>query len=429
MVGMLLAKTIGHQRWQEALACIGKQSFSAMSGNSNGGIRMKQQYAWAQGWALTGLVCTLGSLGCDAGFDEEVGMVDSEIAVGSEDLSGPMANAVVLINSGGCTGTLVAPNIVLTAAHCGYLNEVGVSNDGGWYPLSSPRTIAFGPDRSAPLFSTTATAISGPSRNGPSSVRPITDIVLLRLQRSVPSTVAIPRSIMYERPTDILSARIAQVGYGGGRDRRSLVGDSYRDWTSSDPELEHAEFRYDPFVRGPGIGTRDTNIENGDSGGPMLYKTSLGPVLGVLSHWKPTGIATFAPTGPGKPSVRDWLVSRLPSPKPDLLEVHHNTWCSGDRPVVNIHLENHGVADAAPTYVDFFIGRSAAPSMGEYGDQWERTPTMSPLMHRFFAFTLEPARSGGTHWIDVIVDTDESVDESNESNNIRSFQVTLPTCS
>ena len=390
---------------------------------------MKQQYAWVQGWALTGLVCTLGGLGCQESFDEDVGSTQSEIAIGAEDLNGPIANAVVLINSGGCTGTLVAPNIVLTVAHCGYQNEVGVSNDGGWYPLSRPRTIAFGPDRSNPVFTTTATSISGPARNGPSSVRALTDIVLLRLQTSVPRRFAIPRAILYQRPADISSSEIVQVGYGGGRDRRTLVGDTYRDWTSNDPELEHAEFRYDPYVRGPGIGTRDTNIESGDSGGPMLYKSGFGPVIGVLSHWKPTGIATFAPAGPGKPSVRSWLRSRLPSAKPDLVNVHHNTWCSGNRPVVNIHLENHGVADAAATYVDFFIGRPAAPSIGDYGDQWRRTPVMTPLLHRFFAFTLEPEHSGGQYWIDVIVDTDDSIDESIENNNITTFVVTLPSCS
>ncbi len=416
MIGMLLIENTEHR------------PVVAMLEDSNGEIGMKKRYDWIEGWALTGLVCALGSFGCSESFDEDIGMTESEIAIGSNDLGGPVANAVVLTNGGGCTGTLVAPNLVLTVAHCGYENEVGVSNDGGWYLLSSPRTIAFGPDRSAPIFTTTATAISGPARNGPSSVRPLTDIVLLRLQQSVPRDIAIPRSILYQRPSDIFSSRIVQVGYGGTQDRRSLTGDSYRDWTSNDPELEHAEFRYDPFVRGPGIGTRDTNIQNGDSGGPMLYKTSRGPVFGVLSHWKPTGIATFAPAGPGKPSVRDWLVSRLPSAKPDLVEVHHNTWCSGNRPVVNIHLENHGVADAAATYVDFFLGRPAAPSMGDYGDQWERTPLMTPLMHHFFTFPLEPEHSGGRYWIDVIVDTDESVDESIESNNVSSFQITMPNC-
>ncbi len=390
---------------------------------------MTKTYAWVQGWALTGLVCTLGSLGCQEGFDEEVGKAESEIEVGAQALDGPMANAVVLINSGGCTGTLVAPNIVLTAAHCGYLNEPGISRDGGWYPLSAPRTIAFGPDRSSPIFTTTATQISGPAANGPRSVRPITDIVLLQLQNSVPRSVAIPRSIVTERPSDISSSRIVQVGYGGGRDRKSLIGDSYRDWTSSDPLLEHAEFRYDPFVRGPGIGTRDTNIENGDSGGPMLYKTIFGPVLGVLSHWKPTGIATFAPAGLDKPSVVDWLELRLPAPKADLVEVHHNAWCSGNQPVVNIHLENHGVADAEEAYLDLFVDRPSAPSLGDYGDQWLETPVMTPLMHRFFAFTLDSELSGGRYWFDVIIDTDNWVDESIESNNIKSFQITLPTCS
>ena len=45
--------------------------------------------------------------------------VEQDIAIGSNDTGDPVRNAVVLI--GGCTGTLVSPNVVLTAAHCGWI--------------------------------------------------------------------------------------------------------------------------------------------------------------------------------------------------------------------------------------------------------------------------------------------------------------------
>ena len=74
-----------------------------------------------------------------------------------------------------------------------------------------------------------------------------------------------------------------------------MTGSSYRDWVSH-PDYLMNGFAYTATVTG--VGDYGTNIERGDSGGPMLIGTSTGYVIGDLSHWEPYGIATFGPGGP-----------------------------------------------------------------------------------------------------------------------------------
>src|SRR5215510_4244476 len=77
-----------------------------------------------------------------------------DIAIGTNDTSDPQRNAVVLIGDT-CTGTLIAPNVVLTTAHCGWSDPSFAT--GNWTSIP-PVIISFGPVRGAPIATAFADA-------------------------------------------------------------------------------------------------------------------------------------------------------------------------------------------------------------------------------------------------------------------------------
>lgn len=376
-----------------------------------------------QGWTFAAACLLAGCL--DEGASElELADVEQDIEIGTDDSSTTTRNAVVLVG-GFCTGTLIAPNVVLTAAHCGW--DASSYATGNWTTISSV-PIYFGPDRSAPIHTAYANAVSVPplATAGPWLVD---DIALLRLTTNVPSTIAIPRPTYVDRPVTLTSSStIYQVGYGGGRDRRYMTGSNYRDWLLPDDRLMNA-FGYTATYNGTGIGDRGTNIEGGDSGGPMLLGGASGYVIGDLSHWEPYGIATFGPGGEGRPSIRTWLNTKAPQkPDFDVLSI----WASGctgtgGDPTVTVRLKNAGVRTEA-TWVDVFRGRTSAPAIGTFSTIFRMSPSVAPQQTVDMSFAL-PGAAPGSHRIDVLLDTTSSDAELNEANNHGTATVTLPDCS
>lgn len=106
--------------------------------------------------------------------DPSTGGTSQALVFGVDDEDTPSANAVVRIGDG-CTGTLIAPDLSLTAGHCGDHGldirdpwqppEGSRCTDkevpGRWYPTAGnmpwPIRISVGNKRSRPRFSTTAT--------------------------------------------------------------------------------------------------------------------------------------------------------------------------------------------------------------------------------------------------------------------------------
>src|SRR5688572_33128236 len=91
------------------------------------------------------------------GEEETLGEIDQDIEIGTDDWSTTTRNAVVWV--GNCTGTLISPDVVLTAAHCGFDDHSFAT--GEWIPIPA-KTIYFGPDRAAWVGYATATAVSVP---------------------------------------------------------------------------------------------------------------------------------------------------------------------------------------------------------------------------------------------------------------------------
>lgn len=376
---------------------------------------------------FTGCLTVFACGGPDEGFDDhglETDTSESAIAVGTNDISTPTRNAVVLVN--GCTGTLVGPNLVLTAGICGFDNPSWAT--GNWHNLPSDVAVYFGPNRSAPIHVAYAYQVSTPPLAAPPWPD---DIALLRLRTNVPSSVAVPRPVLVDRPAGLNTLTvIRQVGYGGGRNRRHMTGRNYRDWLTK-PSLMVNAFEYTADANGPGIGDRGTNIEAGDAGGPMLLDGIEGPVMGELSHWAPYGIATFGPGGSGRSNVRGWLIGKLPQQLPDLsISAISGAGCTGPagRPVISVTVRNNGTTRVPAFWLDVFPEVPSAPSVGQFSPIYRQITDLAPLESRVVFFSLGHEHENRTIGVGAVVDTTRTVAETNEANNTGWASLALPDC-
>jgi hypothetical protein len=314
--------------------------------------------------------------------------------------------------------------VILTAAHCGFDDPAFA--DGAWHPLPAAVNVFFGPDRDAPRHTAVATQVSAPTYVAEPWPE---DIVLLRLRDPVPAAIATPRAMLVDRPAGLGSSSVIyQVGYGGGRDRRYMTGRGYSDWTGVPAQLMTG-FVYTADSRGPGIGDRDTNIEGGDSGGPMLFGSLSGPVMGDLSHWNPYGIATFGPGGGGRPSIRNWLNGKVPQ-RPDFqITAVQRYGCtgSGGEPVVGITVRNNGTISAR-TRVDVFLGRASAPAIGTTSLINRTSDFIAPGGTTTMSFAVSRDYQRRTIRVDALADTLRAVTETNEDNNRGNASVTFDDC-
>lgn len=229
---------------------------------------------------LLGLIAitTFATAACAAPTDDgDDGSESSEDAVmaGKETFERPEIGMVW--HRGLCTGTLVRPNVVLTAMHCGTGTpvdaDVTASEPGYAFEIRKSAT------ESHKFKVVRAESIAQPAdfADGTQSWR-MKDILLLKLEKNVPAAIATPAKIATEKAK--VGTKVAVYGYGctsrvaGENGRRPGAGVkrtlSYW-WTA---QLE------------AGMGTR--NLCPGDSGGPLLdiernavFGTTSGYVGGV----------------------------------------------------------------------------------------------------------------------------------------------------
>jgi len=96
-----------------------------------------------------------------------------------------------------CTATLIAPNVVISARHCG---------------SSSPGAqVRFGPSSISPFFTTTVASSILPA--GPGSTLDGGDVAILILNANVPASVATPMRFIDET-SSLVGMTAATVGYG-----------------------------------------------------------------------------------------------------------------------------------------------------------------------------------------------------------------------
>lgn len=91
--------------------------------------------------------------------------------------------------------------------------------------------------------------------------------------------------------------------------------------------------------------------------------------------------------------------------------------------MVVVTIQNNGVV-AAHAWVDVFTGQQAAPSMGDYGPFYRDSGVLAPAETKTLWFAIDNGFESG--WVDVILDTTQTVAELDEGNNISFGNVTLP---
>lgn len=217
---------------------------------------------------LSFLVAVFASLtGCAAEQEEQpaedTSSTESEIVGGS--LTSSYASVGALVTADGfpfCTGTVIAPRVVVTAAHC--LAEPGTSATG--------IRFALGPDASRPTSVLRVRRIAYHPQYDAQQIKNDIGVVIL----SADAPVA-PAGVNTSMTSSWVGKSLTFVGYGVTNGNTQTGAGKKRVVTIPVSQVGATQFAY---------ATRGKNTCNGDSGGPAFASDASGnlTVVGVTSY-------------------------------------------------------------------------------------------------------------------------------------------------
>jgi hypothetical protein len=224
--------------------------------------------------------------GAQAAADAQVGGVNQPLLGAARDVDSPQANATVLLTGAQgqrCTGTLIAPRVVISAAHCGFMRPSGPTwRPVVWHRAPAGLVASFGPDAANFRDQISISYVSIPGNR---------DLILLGLDRPPLPSVAIPARILLDsnlgaRRVSWNQQTFTAVGWGG------------RD--PNDHQNNQAPFRETVAARGMAQSCADwpgalcvrsirggSQTRGGDSGGPLYWTDRRGQtwLVGVLQGY------------------------------------------------------------------------------------------------------------------------------------------------
>lgn len=223
----------------------------------------------AAGWmrAMIGSAAMLGLAACapadDVGLESDVGSKGDEIVGGSAFTDVPAIGALAYGSSPFCTGTLISPTRVVTAAHC----VEGTS--------ASSITFITGPSaRSIQTRTRVVRAVPHPDYDDRALVNDIAYLDLASQPTGVTPIGVLPEGAM---TSAWVGRELLHVGYGVTNGSSQTGGGTKRAVLIPITRVSATQFRY---------GATGRNTCNGDSGGPALYRDSSGNYLvaGITSY-------------------------------------------------------------------------------------------------------------------------------------------------